>query len=235
MVRSWTVTDFLLVWLAGFVGSGVFVAIGALITEGDFVFVLGLLGTYVGNLGVLVLLRARKDEADLGLVVEPKDVGYAGLGILLQIVLAVLVLPLARLLFPDGEPPQLLSEALSDPEASTLLRLGIFVTAVTLTPFTEELLFRGVLLRAVAHRGRRFTLLVTALVFAVVHVVGLDPERLWASAAVVLPPLFVFGLIQAWLTLRHRRLGPAMFLHSGWNLLVTGVLLIPNELLETLA
>jgi membrane protease YdiL (CAAX protease family) len=52
------------------------------------------------------------------------------------------------------------------------------------------------------------------------------------SAAVVLPPLFVLGLLLAWITQRSGRLGPAIFIHSGWNLLAAFVLLLPPEVLE---
>jgi membrane protease YdiL (CAAX protease family) len=53
-----------------------------------------------------------------------------------------------------------------------------------------------------------------------------------ASAAVFLPPLFLLGMLLAWVTLRTGRLGPAIFIHSGWNLLSAVVLLLPTEMLE---
>jgi membrane protease YdiL (CAAX protease family) len=136
-------------------------------------------------------------------------------------------------LFPDGAPPQQVVEALGDLESSTLLRLTLVLAAVLLAPATEELLYRGVLVRVIEGRSRRFVMVVTAAVFAVVHVVGLDPERPLASAAVVLPPIFLLGLLLGWVTLRYQRLGPAIFIHSGWNLLAVLVLLLPQELLDT--
>jgi membrane protease YdiL (CAAX protease family) len=72
------------------------------------------------------------------------------------------------------------------------------------------------------------------VVFSAVHVLGLNVDRLLASAVVVLPPIFLLGLILAWLTVRTGRLGPAIFLHSGWNLLAAIVLLLPEELVEGL-
>ncbi len=72
----------------------------------------------------------------------------------------------------------------------------------------------------------------TALVFSVFHLLGLDPTRMLQAAAVVLPQLFIVGLVLAWLTLRTGRLGPAIFVHSGFNLLAAVVLLLPPELLE---
>lgn len=228
MHRPWSVVDFVLIWLGGLVGTGVFYGVATPLGNEDLLVVLGLTGQYVGSLGVFWLLRRSRRPA--GFAVEPTDVFYIGIGLLLQIVLAVAFLPLTQLLFPDGAPPQQVVEALRDVEASTLLRLTLVLAAVLLAPATEELMYRGVLLRAVEGRSRGFVMVITALVFSVVHVIGLDPERPLASAAVVLPPIFLLGLVLAWVTLRHQRLGPAIFIHSGWNLLAVLVLLLPQDL-----
>jgi len=105
------------------------------------------------------------------------------------------------------------------------------VIAVVIAPVTEELTFRGVLLKSMGNRSRRAIIVVTALVFAAFHVVGLDPAHLLQASAVVLPQLFIVGVALAWVTLRTNRLGPAIFLHSGFNLLAALVLLIPPEAL----
>ncbi len=230
--KSWTITDFVLVWLGGFVGTGVFFAVALLLENDDWLIVLGLAGQYIGNLGVLWLLARLKDDADLGFKVEPRDVFYIGLGLLLQLMLALLLLPLAELLFPNGEPPQQVAEIIESAESSMILKLSLVLAAVVLAPVTEEIIFRGVLLKALHNRSTGFIMVVTAAVFSAVHVLGLDTERLWASAALVLPPIFLLGLLLAWVTLRSGRLGPAIFLHSGWNLLAALVLLIPSELLD---
>jgi hypothetical protein len=229
--RAWSVVDFALIWLGGLVGTGIFYATGTMLEDQDMLVVLGLAGQYVGSLGVFLLLR--RDRQPVGFSIEPTDVFYVGIGLFLQIVLAVALLPLTQLLFPDGAPPQQVVEALGDLESSTLLRLTLVLAAVLLAPATEELLYRGVLVRVIEGRSRRFVMVVTAAVFVVVHVVGLDPERPLASAAVVLPPIFLLGLLLAWVTLRYQRLGPAIFIHSGWNLLAVLVLLLPQELLDT--
>lgn len=229
--RPWSVVDFVLIWLGGILGTGLFYALATALGDEDLLVVLSLAGQYVGSLGVFWLL-SRHRSTGIGFQVEPTDVLYVGMGFLFQIVLAIAFFPLTRLLFPDGAPPQQVAEALGDVESSTLLKMTLVAAAVVLAPATEELMYRGVLLKAIAGRGRRFVILVTALVFSLVHVVGLDPERPLASAAVVLPPIFLLGLVLAWLTLRHQRLGPAIFVHSGWNLLAVLVLLLPQELLE---
>jgi membrane protease YdiL (CAAX protease family) len=234
VARPWTLVDFILVWLGGFLGTGVFFAIGLAMDDNDLMFVLALAGQYVGNLGVLWLLRSRKGKPGLGFAIEPSDILYAGAGLILQLLLALMLLPLSQWLFPDGQPPQEVADLLANSDSSSLLKLALIVAAVLLAPVTEELVFRGVLLKAFEDRGRRFVIVMTAVAFAAVHVLGLDVDRLTASALVVLPPIFILGLILAWLTLRTGRLGPAIFLHSGWNLLAALVLLIPEDVLEGL-
>ena len=48
----------------------------------------------------------------------------------------------------------------------------------------------------------------------------------------MLPPLFLLAILLGWLTERTGRLGPAFFVHSGFNLLAALILLIPPELLQ---
>lgn len=234
MSRSWTVADFILVWLGGFLGTGIFLALGLVFEREDVALVLGLAGQYIGNLGVLWLLRSRKEEGDLGFVVEPGDIAYVGLGLVLQLALALLFLPLAQLLFPEGRPVQELAEVIADTGTSTLLKFSLIGAAVVLAPITEELVFRGVLLRALERRGRRVMIAGSAAVFSAVHILGLQFDRIWASAAVVLPPIFILGVLLAWITLRKGRLGPAILIHSGWNLLAALILVIPPDALEGL-
>lgn len=228
--KSWSITDFVLVWLGGFVGTAVFFAIGSLADNDDWLIVLGLAGQYIGNLGVLWLLARFKDDPSLGFHVKLRDTFYIGLGLILQLVVALLLLPLARWLFPDGQLPQEVADIIGSADSSTLLKASLVIAAVVLAPVTEEVLFRGVLLKALRNHSNRFIIVVTAVVFSAVHVLGLDLERFWASAAVVLPPIFLLGLGLAWITLRTGRLGPAIFLHSGWNLLAALVLLYPTDL-----
>lgn len=235
MVKSWSVSDFILIWIGGFIGTGLFIALSSTAEGNDWLLVFGLAGQYVGNLGVLWLLRTRKKSKGLGFTIEPRDVGYLFVGLILQISLAYLFLPISQLLFPDGRPQQQVAEALSNIDSSPIVTISLILAAVVLAPVTEELIFRGVLLRALANRGRIVVIVVTAALFSAIHILGLDTERLLASAAVVLPPIFLLGLLLAYITLRTGRLGPAIFLHSGWNLLAALVLLIPTEVLENIS
>jgi membrane protease YdiL (CAAX protease family) len=227
--RPWSLIDFFLVILGGLAGAAVLLPIGALLGGGELSLVLALSGQYIGHLTVLWLLARRRE--DLGFNIVGSDTFYLGLGLLLQLALAVLFLPLTSLLFPEGDSAQQVGTALSGLE-TTSARVAAVVTAVVVAPVTEELTFRGVLLKAFQNRGRRTIMVLTSLVFAAFHTLGLDPERLLQAAAVVLPQLFLVGLVLAWITLRTGRLGPAIFIHSGFNLLAALVLLLPPELLE---
>jgi len=230
--RPWTLIDFLLVVLGGFIGSALAVAASALLDDGGTLLVLALIGQDVGHLLVLWLIARRKEYPDLGFSIEGRDVFYLGAGLLLQLALAILFLPLSSLLFPEGDSAQQISSALSGLE-TTAAKVTAIVTAVVIAPVTEELTFRGVLLKSLGERSRRIIMLVTALVFSTFHLLGLDPGNLVQAAAVVLPQLFIVGLILAWVTLRTQRLGPAIFIHSGFNLLAAVVLLLPQDLLES--
>ncbi len=235
MPKSWTLLDFLFVVLGGFLGAAVAAALSALVGGGDEVFVaLALLGQYVGHLLVLWWLSSRKGHPDLGFAVEGRDSLYIGVGLILQIALSILFLPLTSLLFPDAESAQQVGTTLAGLE-TTAARIAAILTAVVLAPVTEEAMFRGILLKSQAHRSNRSIMVITALVFSVFHVLGLDPSRMLQAAAVVLPQLFLVGLVLAWVTLRTKRLGPAIFIHSGFNLLAAIVLLLPEELLESVS
>lgn len=231
MVRSWTVVDFALIWLGGLLGTTLFAALAVNTGDQDLLLLLGLAGQYIGNLGVLWVVARRKQNPDLGFNVETRDLGYIFLGLVLQVAMATILIPLSNLLFPDGRPPQDVAEVIAGAD-SLPLQLGLLLAAVVLAPITEELMFRGVLLRSLEPRGKRLAMVVSSLVFAAVHAVGLDDEMFWQSALVVLPPIFILGLLLARLTQRSGRLGPAIFLHSGWNLLAAFVLLLPEDLLE---
>lgn len=231
VVRSWTVVDFALIWLGGLLGTTLFAALAVNTGDQDLLLLLGLAGQYIGNLGVLWVVARRKQNPDLGFNVETRDLGYIFLGLVLQVAMATILIPLSNLLFPDGRPPQDVAEVIAGAD-SLPLQLGLLLAAVVLAPITEELMFRGVLLRSLEPRGKRLAMVVSSLVFAAVHAVGLDDEMFWQSALVVLPPIFILGLLLARLTQRSGRLGPAIFLHSGWNLLAAFVLLLPEDLLE---
>ena len=89
---------------------------------------------------------------------------------------------------------------------------------VVWAPFAEELFFRGFILSALASMiGPLRAAVVTAALFAGAHV--------FISTMI---PIFLLGLVLAWLYLRTRSLLQAYLAHAAWNLLVTlvGVFLV---------
>lgn len=231
-MRSWSILDYILVWLGGiFVGQIFLVLIPS--EPIGFWILGGIAGSYAGYAITIWLLSRRKEDADLGLTIERKDLAFVALGLFLQITITLLIQPLANLLIPEGTQPQEITERLLDASTTTQLKIAFFAVLVVLTPVFEELVYRGVLLRALLKRGRKLAIFVSALVFASVHALDLDLNNFLSSAAVVLPPIFVLALILGWVTVRNGRLGPAIFIHSGWNLLGAIILLVPNELLQS--
>lgn len=233
MRSSWSVIDFVLVILGGLVGAGIAAAVIVAAESNELALVLGIAGQYLGHLFVFWLIARSKEDPDIGLAVEGQDLRYLPLGLLLQLVLAIVFFPLTSLLFSEGDQAQQIGDFISGLQ-TTPARIGAVLVAVVLAPVTEEMMFRGVLLKALGDRSRRALILIPATVFVLFHVLGLDPNNFWASAAVVLPQLFVIGIALGWLVLRTGRLGPAIFLHSGYNLLAALTLLLPPEVLENL-
>lgn len=231
MSRSWSVLDFILIWLGGLLGTAAFFVVALAVGNPDWTFVFSMAGQFIGNLGVFWILSRTKDATEIGLTVQRGDFFYVALGLVLQVAIGLLFFPIGELLFPDGPPRQEVAEIIAAAD-TMFLQVSLVAAAVVLGPVTEELMYRGVLLRALESKGKVFAVVVSSLVFAAVHLTGLDPDRFWLSAAVFLPPLFVLGVILAVITQRTGRLGPAIFLHSGWNILTAFVLLLPTELLE---
>jgi len=94
---------------------------------------------------------------------------------------------------------------------------GSVLLLVVVAPITEELLFRGIILRGfLALYSVRKSVLVSALLFALVH---LNP---WQFAGA-----FVLGVIFAWWFVRTRSLWPCLLGHALFNAipLITGPVL----------
>ena len=159
------------------------------------------------------------------MVVERRTVSWgslglrrAGIGLLLAMIPAgvgvlvlnlVILLPLTFFLGlgdPDAASSQ--NDALvTDGGTSFVEFLWLAIPLVVLAPFVEELLFRGLLYRSLRGRvGVVAAVILSALVFAVLHV--------------VIPPLFVMGIVLAILAERTGSLWPGIVLHATNNGLV---------------
>ncbi|MGH9894463.1 MAG: lysostaphin resistance A-like protein, partial [bacterium] len=190
--------------------------------------VVAALSQYVGHLGTLWLLARRRGGLEsLGLTVQASDLRYIFLGLLLQLTVPIIFFPLANLV-SEGEGGQIISDQLRALD-TTFAKVIMAAVVTVLAPLTEELLFRGVLQQSVG-AGRR-AIWITALVFSVFHLVGLSGDFV-RSLVLTMPTFLVIGLVLSYITMRQKRLGPAVFIHSGFNLLALVVLFLPTELLE---
>ena len=82
------------------------------------------------------------------------------------------------------------------------------VVIVTLVPFTEELFYRGLGVRALSIFGSVVAVVVSGLVFGLAH-----------GILVALPVLGFFGLALAWLRLRTGSVWPCVIAHAAYNAL----------------
>jgi len=230
----WKGRDFAFVMVAGLVLGGVIYLAGSgLGWSEESLLVTSALGQYAGHiLWLAVLAHRRGGISTLGFSVAPKDVWFVGLGLVLQVALPLLFLPLANLA-GDAEASQVVSDQIQQ-LGGLGGRIAMALVVGVLAPVTEEVMFRGVLLKALAGFGRRTAIFASALVFAGFHLFGLTGDLL-RGAILIVPTFFVMGVILAWVTWRRDRLGPAIFIHSGFNVLALLVLLMPPELIDQLA
>lgn len=163
-------------------------------------------------LALIAVSRLRGQHSlarDFGFRALTPDLSWLPVGAVLQLVGTLLILPLTRLADRSDAPQQLVT-VISNAGAPARIALVVMVGVVV--PVIEELMFRGVLLRALMrHLGAPLAVLIDALLFGVAHL--LDP-----NAVLVLPVLIAFGLVAGWITARTGRLGPAIALHAGFNL-----------------
>ncbi|MFQ5966598.1 MAG: lysostaphin resistance A-like protein, partial [Acidimicrobiia bacterium] len=191
------------------------------------------------SLLALSSIRTRRGFAGFaeayGLSIETSDVRYLALGAGLNILLAFAVSPIAQAL-PSEENPLGSVEIIKELEGPFAILAAALVLAVGV-PVVEEVAYRGLLLRLSMQRTSAWTaVIVSSVVFALAHIVALrsfDRETLVFFFVVVVPVFLVLGVVMAWLTLRHGRLGPAIFVHSGYDLLSFVLLVAAPTLFET--
>lgn len=167
----------------------------------------------VGTAAVLAAVapRRRPWRSALGVDLQPDDLWGLLVGVGLQIVLATLVAVAVELFFEGSPPTQEVVEEASL-AGGAMERALVVIGAAVLAPAVEEVVFRGVLLRALLERhSEGFAIVASSATFGAVHL--LDPNALLA-----VPFLFVLGLVLARQTVRTGRIGRAMMTHSGFNL-----------------
>ena len=219
---QWGLPDALLCWLAGYLGAilasfPLYASHGG--TDIDTKLIFGIILpaqqlTVVLAMVYVTRLKGQRSLArDFGFVVRLGDAKALIVGAVLEVALTLALIPILQL-DPDAQNQQLLSDLKEHRDAATVI---LFVIgAVILAPIVEELLFRGVLLRALLRRFEPVTaVLGSAIIFALVHYIG-DPNTL-----PFLPALTGLGALLALVALRSGDLSMSIFIHAGFNLTTT--------------
>ena len=220
---TWGLGDFFLVYFGGIIAGLVLATIGFAITHdqaanpGALTNGLSFLGQFGGWVAGMVLVSRRKGRgtlaADFGLTVHLRDAWIIAVGVVLEVGLTILILPLVNL--TNGQHQDVVNEL--DKARGVQLAL-IALVAGLVAPVCEELLFRGLLLRALRRRVSPVAAVtISALVFALAHPL-LDPTL---GTVAVVPALFAMGAVSGVLALRRGNLSMSIFLHIGFNLLTT--------------
>ena len=227
MVR-WGLGDVVWVWLAGILGAIVAGSVAAAVrgtgpshaTDATDIAVT-VIGQGVGMLGAAWLVSQGKGlgslRRDFGLVVRIRDWPWLAAGVLLQVAALGAVELLQRASGDQSSAQETVRvlERSSGPEMLVAI-LGVALLA----PLVEELLFRGLLLRALLRRmDAAPAVAISGVLFAAAHL--LDP-----GAAIVLAPLLALGIISGTRAVRTGDLSQSILLHAGFNLLAAAQLLV---------
>ena len=136
------------------------------------------------------------------------------LWISLAVVLATTIVAVAVEPFLHGGEDQGFAVDHWEPEHAGAFAANV-VVLILLGPFAEELFFRGLGVRALMLYGGVMAVLVTGVIFGLVHgVLG------------ALPPLVLFGIGLAWVRLRSASIWPSFIGHATYNGLGVLVLVI---------
>ncbi len=154
--------------------------------------------------------------ADFGLRATTRDALFGTLiGIGTQVILVPLLYIPILAIWDDLDPSDAAQE-LVDRASGPFDALVLIVLVVVCAPIIEEVFYRGLVLRSIENRlGGTWAIVLTALLFGAIHLQLLQ-----------FPALAAFGFVASWLTVRTRRLGPAIWAHVGFNGTTVVVLLL---------
>lgn len=227
----WRVWHFVVAFVAGFVASIVGLILGLVVVGGlddlraeeipaDAVLAFSVPAQNIGSLiAVLAIAKLLKVgvQSSLGFDVRPADGLFILVGALVSLIVGVMISPIADALGAD-EDPQSTGELIQDVSPGFPLMVTFF-SIVVVVPMIEELMYRGVLQRAIGnYLGRVNTILATGIIFGVVHILGLTNPT-FANVVVVIVPLSLLGILLSWIADRDGRLGRAIAMHTGINAL----------------
>jgi uncharacterized protein len=173
-------------------------------------------------IGWLAMVARRKGTGslrrDFGLTLRPArgawfdDIPWFFAGIGLQIA-ALIPIGLLNALYGHTAKQDVVKTA----DAALGWQIPVIALAiVVLAPVTEELLFRGALLRSLLRKiSPDAAVFVSAVVFGLVHVLG-DPS---VGSLVALPAIILLGVVSGWQATKTGNLSRSILLHMGFNAL----------------
>jgi membrane protease YdiL (CAAX protease family) len=126
-------------------------------------------------------------------------------GIAVGLIIGVLIVASALEPLLHGGREQGLSPEKWQPQHAGAFALNGVVVS-TIVPFTEELFFRGLGVRALQFLGGVGAVVLTALAFGLSH-----------GILAALPPLLLFGLALGWVRLRSHSVWPGILAHGFYN------------------
>jgi len=217
----WGLGDFVWVYIARILISVVGLEIGFALTgdssghTGALTIALaagGQFGGWIGGVAYVAHTKGRSLRDDFGLRLDIRDwwALFAGMG--LFVVATLIILPLHDMVNES-------QQVVDDLNAASGAKLAVFVIIAGLVaPVTEELLFRGLLLRALRRRmAPALAIGVQALVFALAHPL-LSPTL---GDLVVVPALVILGVASGIAAERNGDLSASILMHIGFNLITT--------------
>jgi len=173
----------------------------------------------VVTIAVVAWLRRAPGREPLGRRPAWRDAAGLLLGAALAVGLSWITYTVMRLFGIEGTEQSVVRVA--DEAVGIGTQAAVVIVAVLLAPLAEELVFRGILLRALPARlSPGWRGVVSAAAFALVHL-ALDPNALAA-----VPSLFVMGLVLAATVRQTGGLGLAIATHTGFNLVGVLALLL---------
>ena len=173
--------------------------------------------TFLSGVVVYFILKEVYSKEQVTALFSIPDRSEAGRLILLILVLDIfVVLPIHAVitifLFPEAEQQEVIT--MFEDASDTSLALLAFSVAI-LTPFAEELLFRGFILGMLLKRySDTQSIVISSLIFAIAH----EP------IAMVLA--FGGGLLYGWVRVRTGSILPSMIAHAIWNGFITIVVIM---------
>ena len=168
--------------------------------------------TFLSGVMVYFILKEVYSKEQITALFSIPDKSEAGRLILLILVLDIfVVLPIhvvvTMLVFPDAEQQEVIT--MFEDASDTSIALLAFSVAI-LTPFAEELLFRGFILGMLMKRYENTTaIVISSLIFAIAH----EPIAMGLA--------FGGGLLYGWVRVRTGSVIPGMMAHAIWNGFIT--------------